>query len=396
MGTAPRSAAPFGREAAGFPGWDGDRAAAFRRALLDFYRASARDLPWRGSPRPYDVLVSEFMLQQTRVEAAIPYFEAWMRRFPDLSALAGADSEEVLRVWAGLGYYARARNLHRAVREVVAQRGGEIPDQVEELRALPGVGEYTAAAVASIAFGVRAATVDGNVRRVLARLADEADPSPANLRHWASQLLDPEDPGAFNQAMMELGALVCTPRAPGCGRCPVATYCRARAAGTQEERPARRAPRVIPRSREAVAAVVGESDGRFFLLFRKRPEKGLLGGLWELPGAEVGENEGPHDSAKRLADSMVRSFVGTGRRDSVGAGTRLEPLEHVFTHRRLCYLPYLFRVAVKRIPRGASHSLRWVEPDCARELALPAAQRTLLTRVEEALGVRAISTCEAE
>jgi A/G-specific adenine glycosylase len=234
------------------------------------------------------VLVSEFMLQQTRVEAVVPFFEAWMLRFPNVASLAEAREDDVLGAWAGLGYYARARHLRGAAREVVAVHAGEIPSDPDLLRALPGVGEYTAAAVASIAFGSPMAAVDGNVRRVLARLADEAQPSPREVGQWAAALLDRREPGTFNQAMMELGATVCTPRGARCDRCPVARFCGARAAGTVAERPARRSRRPSPETREAVAALVRRERGKVLLLLRKRPDRGLLGGLWELPGTPLG------------------------------------------------------------------------------------------------------------
>ncbi len=199
---------------------------ALRRALLAFYDARRRDLPWRRDPDPYRVWVSEVMLQQTRVDAVVPYYERWLRRFPTLHALATAEPDEVLRAWEGLGYYARARNLHRAARVVRERHAGDVPSEPAALRELPGVGDYTAGAIASIAFGRREPAVDGNVRRVLARLLDVADPPPARLRAVAAALVPAERPGDFNQALMELGALVCTARVPRCADCPVRGVCR--------------------------------------------------------------------------------------------------------------------------------------------------------------------------
>ena len=230
---------------------------AFRRALLDHFDGTRRALPWRSERTPYRVMVSEFMLQQTRVEAVIPYYERWLRRFPGWEALADAGEDEVLRAWTGLGYYRRARNLHRAARIVRERYGGELPEDSEALKRLPGVGEYTAGAVASIAFGRAVPAVDGNVKRVLCRLFDLEAPTAARLREKAAALVDPGRPGDFNEALMELGATVCTPRSPGCGGCPVRGWCRARAAGTVAERPARRPRGKVPRVEHVAVVVVG-------------------------------------------------------------------------------------------------------------------------------------------
>jgi len=199
------------------------------------------------------------MLQQTRVEAVIPYYRRWLARFPDWPSLAGATDDEVLLAWKGLGYYGRARNLHRTAQVVCERFGGRPPRDPRELRSLPGVGEYTAGAVASIAFGRKVPAVDGNVRRVLSRLLDVGDPTPARLRDEATRLIDPDRPGDFNEALMELGATICTPRSPRCDACPVADECGALAAGTVAERPLRRVRRRVPRVEYAVAVVVAEA-----------------------------------------------------------------------------------------------------------------------------------------
>ncbi|HSM59782.1 MAG TPA: A/G-specific adenine glycosylase, partial [Longimicrobiales bacterium] len=217
-----------------------------RGALLDHYDRTRRRLPWRGQTDPYRIWVSEVMLQQTRVDTVIPYYRRWMARFPDVDSLATASEDEVLLAWEGLGYYRRARHLHAGAAWVRDRHDGRVPDSVEELRRIPGVGEYTAGAVASIAFGEPAPAVDGNVRRVLARLFDEPAPTRAWLRDRAGHLVDPGRPGDWNQALMDLGAAVCTPRSPSCGACPVARWCAARAAGTQAERPAPAVRRPVP------------------------------------------------------------------------------------------------------------------------------------------------------
>ncbi|HVG45396.1 MAG TPA: A/G-specific adenine glycosylase, partial [Longimicrobium sp.] len=237
--------------------------AELREALLAWYRANRRDLPWRAAEGdaadPYHVWLSEVMLQQTRVETVVRYYARWLERFPTLAALADAPLDDVLKAWEGLGYYSRARNFHSAVRQVRARHGGEVPDDPAAFGALPGVGRYTEGAVMSIAFGRPAPIVDGNVRRVLARWTDDPDPSVADLWAMASRLAPGPAPGELNQALMELGATVCTPRKPRCGVCPARERCRARIAGTQEERPAPKKAKPLPHEDTAVAVV--ERDG---------------------------------------------------------------------------------------------------------------------------------------
>ncbi len=247
-------------------------------ALLAWYRANARQMPWRSVVTPYRTLVSELMLQQTRVDTVIPYFERFMRVFPTVEALASAELERVLENWSGLGYYSRARNLHAAAR-VIAARGG-FPDDLAGLLALPGVGPYTAGAIGSIALGLDLPVVDGNVERVLCRQL--ADPSPGVKALWAaaSALVPSGEAADFNQAIMELGATICTPRAPKCLLCPVRRSCRG--ADAPERYPAPTAKKNVPRA-VAVAALIHE---RGCVLLARRPESGLLAGLWELPGGD--------------------------------------------------------------------------------------------------------------
>ena len=308
----------------------------FRRSLLAWFEARARDLPWREDTDPYRVWVSEVMLQQTRVDAVIPYYLRWMERFPSVERLAAAPEEEVMGAWAGLGYYSRARNLHLAARVVRERHGGVLPSDPEVLRALPGVGEYTVGAVGSIAFGLPLPAVDGNVRRVLARLADEADPTQALLRRWAGELVDPERPGDFNQALMELGATVCTPRKPRCGACPVSGACRALAAGTQAERPVPRRKGAVRELSWGVAVLVAGAGEEARVLLRRRPSSGLLGGMWEFPSGEVGE-EGERAAARQAAGGSL-----TARGELVGRGAPLEPVPHLFSHIRAVYHPFLW------------------------------------------------------
>ncbi|MCX7604409.1 MAG: A/G-specific adenine glycosylase [Bryobacteraceae bacterium] len=271
------------------------------RLLLEWYARMRRDLPWRRTRDPWRILVSEVMLQQTRVAAVIPYYERFLARFPTPESLAAAPEEELLALWAGLGYYSRARHLRRAA-EAIAARGA-MPRTAEEWRTLPGVGDYTAAAVASICFHEPCAVLDGNVVRVMARLSAEAGdvssaPVRLRLKELAQRMLDPRRPGDFNQALMELGATICLPRQPKCLLCPLAAHCRARAAGIEEQLPVRARRREAVKLELDLAVVLHR--GR--ILLRKRSENdGRLAGFWELP--EVGT----------LPDSFPRQFLGSFR-----------------------------------------------------------------------------------
>jgi A/G-specific adenine glycosylase len=330
-------------------------------ALLRHYDTHRRDLPWRDRGDAYVVWVSEVMLQQTRVDTVRPYFERWLRRFPTLDHVAAAGLDDVLGAWQGLGYYSRARNLHRAARMVRERHGGQLPREVGELQSLPGVGEYTAGAVASIAFGAAVPAVDGNVRRVLARLYDLESPTAGELRVSAARLVPGDRPGDFNQALMELGATVCLPRSPRCEACPLAAWCRARACGVQEDRPRRRPRPPVPDS--VVESVVLVREDRSALLVR-RPEAGLLGGLWEFPGegAPVGV-----DALK------ARAWRVTG----------LPPVRHVFSHRRVTYRPALHELAGATHPVGGP--VAWAPLDRLDGYPLPVAQQRIAALAWEAL-----------
>ncbi len=282
-----------------------------------------------GHPDPYAVWISEVMLQQTQVATATPFFRRWMARFPDVATLAAADLDDVLACWQGLGYYARARNLHRAARAVVAAHGGRLPDDVDALRRLPGIGDYTAGAIASIAFGRRVPAVDGNARRVLARLgAVPGDPArgaaAAAIHALATRLADAPAPGDVNQALMELGATICVPRAPRCGACPVAGHCRAFAAGRAADFPMT-AARARPGAAHVLALALrrphGAGSDRW--LVARRPEHGLLGGLWEFPLVDAAPDDDPATACRAALGLAPVALV---RGPVVG---------HAFTHLRL-------------------------------------------------------------
>jgi A/G-specific adenine glycosylase len=311
------------------------------------------------------------MLQQTRVETVIPYYRRWLERFPTVDSLADASAEEVLEQWSGLGYYSRARNLHRAA-AVLRDRGGRLPSRVDELMRLPGVGRYTAGAVASIAFGEAAPAVDGNARRVLCRLLDLTAPAEAHLQEVAARLVDPRRPGDFNQALMDLGATVCTPRAPRCGSCPLGTLCAAAANGTAHARTGRARRRPPPERSFAVAVLI---DARGRALMIRRPERGLLAGLWAFPEVEL---QGPR-SAPSAARGVARALGYT----VVARARALAQVRHAFTHLRARYFPVLLEA------RGGAASpppgQRWVDPSRLGSLAVPTAQRRIAASAWSAL-----------
>ncbi len=344
--------------------------------LVAWYRDNRRDLPWRRTRDPYAIWVSEIMLQQTRVAVVVPYWERWMARFPTAAALAAAPLDDVLAAWSGLGYYGRARNLHRGAREVVARYRGRLPDSAGELRSLPGIGRYTAGAIASLAFDRREPLVDGNVARVLARLfsvEEDVKSAPGQKRLWqlAGELVPAGAPGDFNQGLMELGATVCTPAAPRCPDCPLAADCLARRAGRQRD-----LPRMPERTRDAdkpvlaVAAAWVERGGRI-LLARRAPD-GLFGGLWELPQA-------PGRTA------LARALAGLGLAWRPPARP-VHRHRQVLSHRRLAISVYAAPAAGRLTgARAAAPYQRaaWHPPGALEGLGLAAASRVILRRYLE-------------
>ena len=327
--------------------------AALRRLLLAWYRRHRRDLPWRRTSDPYAIWLAEVMLQQTTVKAVQPYYQAFLARFPTVGAMARADQEEVLALWSGLGYYHRARNLHRGARHLLDRHRGAFPRTLEAALAVPGVGLYTASAVLSIAYGIPLPVVDGNVRRVLARLLALRGPQWAREAPYynkAEELLDRDAPGDWNQALMELGATVCTPRRPACPACPLRGHCRARAEGHPEELPEgrhRRAPVDV-----TVAALVVERRGRVLLV--RRGEGRLMGRFWEVPQTSL-DSRGLRD----LVDE-VRARHGL----EVEPGALLARARHAITFRRIRVEAY--RGRLRREPPRDPERFVWAG---ARELA---------------------------
>jgi len=328
----------------------------FRTELLGWFATYQRNLPWRRDCDPYRIWISEIMLQQTRVAAVIPYFERFCARFPDVRALAEAEEAEVLRMWSGLGYYSRARNLQAAAQQIVREHGGRFPATEQDIRALRGIGKYTTNAILSIAFGKNHAVVEGNVARVVARLeALRGDLREGarweSLQRTADRLLAPEAPGAWNQAMMELGATICTPRLPQCLLCPVAKFCRARKWGIQEVIPEKRKKRATVGVLLAAAVLV---DGRSRCILLPPPKNSgekalandiptLVSKMWHFPTIAVGD-----DAASDLRQ-YLKNIVG-----AIGLPSRfvaLRKIRHTVTYRAISLLP--FRVEFKKLPRVA-------------------------------------------
>jgi A/G-specific adenine glycosylase len=347
-----------------------------RRALVAWFRRGHRDLPWRRTKDPYAIWISEIMLQQTRVETVRAYFARWMTRLPTVRALAAAPLDDVLGLWSGLGYYARARNLKAAAEFLVAEETGELPRDPLRLRAMPGVGDYTAGAIASIAFDLPEPILDGNVARVLSRvfLVDAPPVAKATReRLWAlARALVPKNAASdFNQAMMELGATTCTPRAPACDACPIAARCRARAAGRQEELPRRKQKRAIPEIEQT--ALIALDSTRASVLLAKRPARGLWGGLWEPPCMLAIANEQADEIAarytKRFGVALSTLTLGTA-------------IAHELTHRRYRFAPLAARA--KRARRaivdrdGFYEATRWFDVHALAEVGVAAWARRAL------------------
>ena len=315
---------------------------ALRRQLLAWYRARKRDLPFRRTRDPYAILVAEIIMQRTRVRAGLPYYERFLAAFPNVRDLAAASEADVLRAWEGLGFYGRARNLHRAAKAIVEDFGGEVPRDYVSLRALPGIGDYTAGAVGSIAFGVRVPAVDGNVTRVLSRVfriqgGGSHGPEKKQLRGLAAELVPATEPGEWNQALMELGATVCIPKVPRCSECPVVGECLAFASGIQNE-----IPRSAAKSPVRVAAVVFAvvRDGDSVLLVHR--ESGLHAGMYALPGGDVLDGESPPDAIRRHLTALGLTTL---------AVRRVAPVQHTFSHLRWEGAAYACRV--RGTPRDA-------------------------------------------
>jgi len=360
----------------------------FQAKLLAWFSANSRRLPWRADYEPYQVWISEVMLQQTQMDRAVDYYTRWIDRFPDVAAVAAADEEEILKYWEGLGYYNRGRNLHRAARMLVQRHAGRVPDSVEALRELPGVGPYTAAAVASIAFNRDVAVVDANVARVLARVYDidtpvAEEPARSRIRALADALLPQGQSRAFNQALMELGALVCA-KAARCESCPLAGHCESRRLDIVSERP------VPGRSKDIVALEVVTGvlvrDGRVFI--QKRLPRGVWPGLWEFPGGCIEPGETP-------AQALVREF----REEldfEVAALDKINVIRHGYTTYRVALHCFFCGLASDNPePKlAAATDFRWSLPEGLDAYAFPAGHRKLIDQLHtDARFARLLAAC---
>ena len=340
----------------------------FETKLLAWHDANARSLPWCGETDPYRIWISEIMLQQTRTETVAGYYRAFLADFPDVHALAAATQEQVFKRWEGLGYYSRARNLHAAARMIVDRFGGRLPDTAEGLLRLPGVGDYTAGAVASIAFGRRELAMDGNAVRVFSRVFAEErcvgeSATRKSLKAAGTSLMSDERPGDFNQAIMGLGNMICVPLRPKCDLCPVRAFCLAEKRGIQAGLP--HLPPKPEKKRMPVGVALVRQDDRILLV--RRPDEGLLAGLWGFPAFENARSEA--DVREALAETGV----------VVGRGERLPEAEHVFTHRVWKMKGWRFTAV------SAPPSARWVDATELRQAAIPTAFRLYRQIAEETI-----------
>lgn len=361
----------------------GEAAGRIATDLLEWFLGRERDIPWRDETDPYRIWVCEVMAQQTRIQTVRERLPAFFDAYPTLESLAASDPDELLRAWEGLGYYARARNLRQAARDLVERASGPggavraaLPTTAAALRELPGVGPYTAGAVASIAFGRPEPAVDGNARRVLSRLLDIARPTAARLDEAARSLIAAADAlggtgrsraGEVNQAIMDLGGAICTPRSPQCGDCPLSDQCLALARGTVTERPPRKQKKALPHHDIAVALVWRE-DGR--LLIQRRPPEGLLGGLWEFPGGKVEAGESMGEAAVR----ETREETGLEIRIRRPAGS----VHHAYSHFRITLHAFHADVVGGELRTDGPEPRTWIEPDELADYAFPTANRRII------------------
>jgi A/G-specific adenine glycosylase len=325
------------------------------RRLLEWYDQNARQMPWRGAGDPYAIWISEIMLQQTQVDTVVSYYQRWLSRFPTLASLASASEHEVLQLWEGLGYYSRARNLLKAARLVMERHHGQIPSSRRDLESLPGIGPYTAGAIASIAFGLDEPTLDGNIRRVMARLFNVtiAARSPEGEKYlWqlVAENLPTGRAGDYNQALMDLGATICTPQSPTCLICPVNPLCQACALGVQSERPVMPARPVVPHY-IVTAAVIENESGE--MLIAQRPANGLLGGMWEFPGGKLEAGEDFSTGLKREIKEELDADITVGKAFGI--------YRHAYTHYKVTLHAFLCRMAAGSLPRPIEASdIRWI------------------------------------
>ena len=356
--------------------------------LIAWHAAQQRDLPWRAAPAgqrdAYAVWVSEIMAQQTRIVTVVDYFTRWMARFPSLASLARADQQEVLKLWEGLGYYSRARNLHRASQVVMAEYGGKIPSSRAELLKLPGIGAYTAGAILSLAYGQAEPILDGNVKRVLARLWDIArsiDETETTNELWrlAGEIVQaaPEGKaGEVNEALMELGALLCPPQNPRCLLCPLADLCQAALNGTQSERPVRTPRKATPHYQVAAAVIWEDAPLRGRLLIAQRPQKGMLGGLWEFPG-------GKQEAEDADLPATLRREIREEMAVEIAVGAPVTTVQHAYTHFSITLHAFHARIVSGTPQAIGCDDWRWTTLDSLDEYPFPVTDQKIIAALRK-------------
>jgi A/G-specific adenine glycosylase len=348
-----------------------------RKRLVKWYQAYHRDLPWRRSNNPYHIWVSEVMLQQTQVDTVLKYYPPFLKKFPTIKKLDQADLQAVLKAWEGMGYYARARNLHRAAKTVAKDYKGKIPNTWDAFHGLPGVGDYIAAAVLSIAFNQPYPVVDGNVKRVLARLHKIQAPvnqtsAYSAFKEAAARLLDSRQPGIFNQAMMELGALLCRPRNPACADCPLNHICRAHQAGQVTQYPKRQKPQATPQYHIAVGVIYKNER----VLITRRKAEGLLGGLWEFPGGKIRDGETAQAACIREIQEEVNLKVQIDH--------HLIRVKHAYTHFKIVMEVFCCRFVSGRVRLNGPAAHRWIRLDDYPKYPFPRANHKFIPLLKQA------------
>jgi len=343
------------------------------KPLMKWYQKNKREMPWRGSENPYSIWISEIMLQQTQVETVRPYFERFIEKFPTVTALAKADQQTVLKLWEGLGYYSRARNLHQAAKLIDSEYNGRLPESFDELLKIPGFGPYTSAAVASIAFHQSVPVIDGNVFRVFARLTEMSleISKPQTRKHVFENLekvIPKKSPGNFNQAIMELGAIICKPKNPKCFECPVKEYCSA----FQNEKTGlypvkKKAPE---RPHKQIAVGIVEKNG--MVLIAKRRENQMLGGLWEFPGGKV-------ESGESIEECLVREFKEEVDLD-ISVTRKLCEVDHAFTHFTITIHSYICSLKSGKAKPVSGSEIKWVLPEKLSEFPFPKANKVIIEK----------------
>ncbi len=342
--------------------------------LINWFRLYQRDMPWRGITDPYRIWVSEVMLQQTQVKKVIGYYENFIKEFPDIQTLASSSVQDVLKVWEGLGYYARARNLHKAAQLIVKDSNSEIPKDYTSFRSLPGVGDYSAAAVLSIAFNLPYAAVDGNIKRVLSRLFLMDNPvnessSTKAFQDKADLLLNRDEPGCFNQALMELGATVCRPQSPTCVVCPVNDFCKAFKEGLQSEYPYRQKTKRTPEHNIAAGIIYKGSD----ILIVRRPLDGLLGGLWEFPNGNLNKGE--------ASEAACIRHISESTNISVSNLNYLTQVKHAYTHFKIVVDAFVCDYIQGDLQLNGPIDAKWIRIDELPDYPLPKVTHKIIEKL---------------